>query len=391
MATSLALIILLGLLSKSLFEKMKLPGLLGMIILGVVIGPYGINILSRDILNSSADLRKISLVIILLRAGFGIEKEDIKAVGRPAINMSFIPVIFEGFTLIFASMIIFNFSFIEGGMLGFILAAVSPAVIVPSMLELMDKGFGKAKKIPTLILAAASIDDIFAITIFTAFLGVYNGEAVQLGWRILGIISSIGLGLILGLVVAKLMIEVFEKIEISTSKKTLYLIASAILMTSLEAVLEDRIAIASLLTVMIFSFYIGEKLEEESSLMSKALNKIWIFAELILFVLVGAEVNIALALGAGFKGVVLIALGLLARSLAVLISLLGSDLNKKERLFCILAYLPKATVQAAIGGIPLAMGVESGDLILSLAVLAIIITAPLGAIAIKFSADKLLV
>ncbi len=390
MATSLAIIILFGLLASTLFKKIKLPGLLGMIIVGALIGPYGFDLLSDGILNISADLRNIALIVILLRAGLGLKKDDLKQVGRPAINLSFIPGVLEGFTILFISMKFFGFTFIQGGMLGFIIAAVSPAVIVPAMLSLMEKGIGSAKKIPTLILAGASIDDVFAITIFSAFLGMYSGGKVNIGKTIISIPLSIILGILIGAIVGIILVKVFEKFSIGDSKKVLYLLSFAILLTTFEKLVESKIQIAGLLGVMALGFIIYEKLPEVGTKMSSKLNKIWVFAEILLFVLVGAQVNVPVALDAGLKGVALIAIGLIGRSIGVIISLIGTNLNIKEKLFVIIAYTPKATVQAAIGAIPLAMGVESGDLILSLAVLSIIITAPLGAIAIKITGEKLL-
>lgn len=390
MATSLAVIILLGLLSSKLFEKLKLPGLLGMIIVGVIIGPFGFNLLGNEIISISADLRKIALIVILLRAGFGIKKEDLKKIGRPAISLSFIPVLIEGFTIIYISMKFFNYTFIQGGILGFIIAAVSPAVIVPSMLSLMDKGIGKEKNIPTLILAGASIDDIFAITIFSTFVGMYFGGSINIGLKILSIPISIILGIIVGGIVGLLLVEIFKKHYIRDTKKILYILALGILLTTLETILESKVEIAGLLGVMTMGLVILEKMPEIGKKMASKLNRIWVFAEIILFVLVGAQVNVALALDAGSKGILLITIGLIGRSLGVILSLMGTKLNIKEKLFCIIAYIPKATVQAAIGAIPLSLGVESGDLMLSLAVLSIIITAPIGAIAIKVGGHRLL-
>ena len=390
MATSLAIIIIFGLLANTLFEKFKLPGLLGMIILGALIGPFGFNLLSDEILRSSEDFRKIALIVILLRAGLGIKRQDLKNVGMPAINLSFIPGLLEGFTIAFISMKLFNFTFIQGGILGFIIAAVSPAVIVPAMLTLMEKGIGKEKNIPTLILAGASIDDVFAITIFTTFMGMYSGSKVNIGIKILSIPLSIILGILVGGIIGILLVRVFNRYEIRDTKKMLYILGSAILLTRFETMIKSKVEIAGLLGVMAIGFIILEKMPEIGDKMSSKFNKVWVFAEILLFVLVGAQVNVALALDAGAKGVLLIAIGLIARSLGVIISLIGTDLNMKEKLFCILAYIPKATVQAAIGAIPLSAGVESGDLILSLAVLSIIITAPLGAIAIKASGPRLL-
>lgn len=390
MATSLAIIILLGLLGNKLFAKFKLPGLLGMIIIGMLIGPYGFNLLSQEVLGSSGDLRKIALIIILLRAGLGIKKEDLKKVGRPAINLSFIPGLIEGLTVLYVSMALFDFTFIQGGILGFILAAVSPAVIVPAMLTLMEKGTGKAKNIPTLILAGASVDDVFAITIFSIFMGMYGGGRINIGMKILSIPVSIILGTIIGGVIGVILVKIFKKYHIRDTKKMLYILGLAILLTTLETMIKSKIEIAGLLGVMAIGFVIFEKLPDVGGRMATKFNKVWVFAEILLFVLVGAQVNVALALDAGFKGILLIAIGLIGRSMGVILSLIGTELNIKEKLFCVLAYTPKATVQAAIGAIPLSMGVESGDLILSLAVLSIIITAPLGAIAIKVSGPRLL-
>lgn len=390
MATSLAIIVLFGLLSKKLFEKFKVPGLLGMIIVGALIGPYGFNLLSEDILIASADLRKIALIVILLRAGLGIQREDLRKVGRPAINLSFIPGVFEGFTIAYISMKFFNFNFIQGGLLGFIIAAVSPAVIVPSMLDLMEKGIGKEKNIPTLILAGASIDDVFAITIFTAFLGMYGGGSINIVARIFSIPLSIILGVLVGGIIGIILTKIFTKYHIRDTEKTLYVLGSAILLTTFETLIKSRLEIAGLLGVMAIGFVIFEKMPKVGWRIASKFNKVWVFAEILLFVLVGAQVNVVLALDAGLKGVLLIFIGLIARSIGVLISLIGTELNMKEKLFCIFAYIPKATVQAAIGAIPLSMGVESGDLILSLAVLSIIITAPLGAMAIKATGPKLL-
>lgn len=390
MATSFALIALLGILSGRLFEKMKFPGLLGMIIVGVLIGPYGFGLLSDEMMIASGDLRKIALIVILLRAGLGIKKEDIQMVGKSAIKLSFIPSLLEGFTVAFLSMQLFEFTFIQGGILGFIIAAVSPAVIVPAMLDLMDRGVGEEKNIPTLILAGASIDDVFAITIFSAFLGMYGGGNINIGTKILSIPLSIILGIIAGAIIGWVLIQVFNKYAIGNTQKMLFVLSAAILLTTFETMIEGKVEIAGLLGVMAIGFIIFEKMPRVGKELSASFNEVWIFAQVLLFVLVGAQVDIALALAAGIQGILLITIGLLARSIGVLLSLLGTELNRKERLFTVIAYSPKATVQAAIGGIPLAMGVESGDLILSLAVLSIILTAPLGAIAIKATGDRLL-
>lgn len=390
MATSLAVIIILGLLANALFTKIKLPGLLGMIVVGILIGPYGLNWLSEDIIKVSADFRKIALIIILLRAGFGISKESLRKVGAPAIRLSCIPGLFEGFMIATASMKIFGFSFVEGGILGFIIAAVSPAVIVPAMLSFMERGLGEKKGIPTLILAGASIDDVFAITIFSTFLGIYSGSRINIGIRILSIPVSIILGVLLGAIIGIFLVKLFKKYSIRDTKKVLYIIGAGILLTALENLVKSRVEIAGLLGVMTIGFIILEIIPHVGKRMGVKLNKIWVFAEILLFVLVGAQVNVGLAIDAGLKGILLIAIGLFARSIGVVISLLKTDLNRKEKVFCIIAYTPKATVQAAIGAIPLSLGVESGDLMLSIAVLSIVLTAPIGAIGISLSGEKLL-
>ena len=390
MAGSLAIIILLGLIANKLFEKLKLPGLLGMLILGIIIGPHGLNWLSKDILNASSDLRKIALIVILLRAGLGLNKDELKLVGKTALKLSCIPGIIEGLFIAIASVKLLGFSFIQGGLLGFIIAAVSPAVVVPQMLNLIDKGLGKAKGIPTLILAGASIDDVFAITIFSTFLGVYAGKNINIAIQILKIPVSIILGTLIGVLSAIIIIEIFKKYSIDNTKKILIILSISIILTLIEAILKGKLEIASLLGVMALGFVISDKIPSIRDKISKGLNEIWVFAQILLFVLVGAEVNMVVAFKSGFLGIIIIALGLIGRSIGVLISLKGSNLNKKEKLFCVIAYIPKATVQAAMGAVPLANGVAAGDIILAIAVLSILTTAPLGAIAINLSGPRLL-
>ena len=388
MALSLGTIIILGLAFNKLFERLKLPGLLGMLILGILIGPYGLNFLASDILTISSDLRKIALIIILLRAGLGIKRETLNKVGVPAIKMSCIPGLCEGFTIMFVGSYLLGISKIEAGMLGFIIAAVSPAVVVPQMLTFIERKMGHSKGIPTLILAGASIDDVFAITLFTTFLGLYGGKNVNIGMKILEIPISIVLGILLGFGLGLLMVYIFKRHHIRDTKKALILLGTAILFTSLEEFLKDILPIASLLGVMAIGFILLEKYSNVANRLADKFNKIWLFAELLLFVLVGSQVNINVAINSGFVGLIIISIGLISRSLGVLISVAGTNLNWKERLFCVISYVPKATVQAAIGAVPLAAGVASGDVILAIAVLSIIITAPLGAIGIKISGEK---
>ncbi len=385
MALSLALIILLGLLFNRSFDKINLPGLLGMLLTGILLGSYGFNLIHQDILNISPDLRKIALIVILIRAGLGIEKETLKKVGIPAIKLSFIPGLLEGSTIIVAAIYLLNISWIEAGMLGFIIAAVSPAVVVPQMLELMEKKRGSKKGIPTLVLTGASLDDVIAITIFSIFLGLYGGRQINILNNLLSIPLSITTGIILGAIIAFILLYIFKRYHIRDTKKVLLILSAAILMTSLEDFLKDIIPIAALLGIMVIGYILQEEYKMVGKRLAAKFNKIWVFAEIMLFVLVGAEVNVYLALETGLIGLAIIFIGLLFRGIGVLLSLVGTELTFKERFFCVIAYTPKATVQAAIGAVPLAAGVESGEIILALAVLAIIVTAPLGAAGIKFA------
>lgn len=390
MATSIAIIILLAIVSNFIFEKIKLPGLLGMLILGITIGPYGLNLIHGDLLNISSDLRKIALIVILLRAGMGIKTSDLKKIGKPAIKMSCIPGILEGFFIAFISTKLLGFTFIQGGILGFIIAAVSPAVVVPQMINLIDNKIGTNKSIPTLILAGASIDDVFAITILTSFLALYSGKDVNIASQLLQIPLSIILGIGLGLILGFIIIYLFKKCSINDVKKILIVLAISILLTTLETIFKDKLLIASLLGVMTIGFVLTEKLPNVAAPLSQGLNKLWIFAEILLFVLVGAQVNISVAFTSGAIGIIIIFIGLVGRSIGVIISLIGTNLNVKERIFCVISYIPKATVQAAMGALPLSLGVVSGDLILAISVLSILVTAPLGAIGIKVSSKSLL-
>lgn len=390
MAYSLAIIIMFGLIFNRVFTKIKLPGLLGMLFLGILVGPYGFNLISQKILTISPDLRKIALIVILLRAGLGIEKNTLKKVGIPAIKLSFLPGLLEGSMIILITSYLLDLSFVEAGILAFIIAAVSPAVVVPQMLDLIEKKRGRKKGIPTLILTGASIDDVIAITIFSTFLGFYGNNQLNVLKKVLQIPLSIFTGVLLGTIIALIIVYIFKKYHLRDTKKALLILSSAIILTELEVVLKDIFPIAALLGVMTIGFILQERYELVAHRLASKFNKIWVFAEIMLFVLVGAEVNIHLAIKSGLTGLLIISMGLLARSAGVLISLIGTDLNWKERIFSVIAYTPKATVQAAIGAVPLAAGVQSGDLILAMAVLAIVITAPIGAIGIKLAGENLL-
>lgn len=389
MAFSLAVILLFALPTNKIFETLKMPGLLGTLLLGIAIGPYGLDWLQPELLNVSGDLRRIALIIILLRAGLGINRDDLKQNGIAALKMSCLPGLLEGATIAFISVKLLDFSLIQGGVLGFILAAVSPAVVVPSMLNLIKSKIGTEKRVPSLIIAGASIDDVFAITMLSVFLGLYSGASINIGIKILSIPISILLGFMVG-IVGFVVVHIFKKYQMRDTQKVLLILALAVLISELEFLFKTKIEIASLLGVMTMGFIISEKIPSVGERLAQKLNKIWIFAEILLFVLVGAQVDVTLALKAGGVGIVIIGIGLIGRSIGVLFSLLGTNLNWKERLFCIISYSPKATVQAAMGAIPLSLGVESGDIILAIAVLSILITAPLGAIGIRYSAKKLL-
>lgn len=390
MATSLALITLFGLLMNTLFTKLKLPGLLGMLLLGIVIGPYGLNWIGPDLMSASADFRKIALIIILLRAGLGIGRESLNDVGVTAIKMSILPGVFEGLTVALAATQVFGFTFIQGGILGFILAAVSPAVIVPMMIQLSEKGIGTDKNIPTLILAAASVDDVVAITIFSSFLGLYSGAHVNIGVQIAMIPVSILLGIGVGVLSGFILVWMFKKYHMRDTKKVLIILGIGIMLITLENALKTRIEIAALLGVMTIGFILLEKRPVVAHRLSHKFGKIWVFAEILLFVLVGAQVDPSVAIGAGVSGGLVLTVGIFARSVGVMLSTAGTYLNMKERLFCVLAYWPKATVQAAIGAIPLSLGVKDGELMMAIAVLSIIVTAPLGAMAIRLTSGRLL-
>jgi len=329
-----------------------------------------------------------ALIIILIRAGLGLKRESLKQVGGVALRISSIPCLMEGFTVLAAAYYFLDFSFAEAGMLGFIIAAVSPAVVVPGMLDLKEQGYGDDKQIPTLLLAGTSIDDVFAITLFTFFLGLGVSGGGNVLLELGRIPLSIGGGIAGGLIVAAGLLYLFKMKGLTTrhTEKLLLLLAIAILYYEFG----EWIGIASLLGVMTIGFVILEKREDMAHDFSEKLAKVWVFAQIILFTLVGAEVNIEVALEAGLIGVAIIAIGLVARSIGVWLATMGTNMNNKERLFCIIAYTPKATVQAAIGSLPLAAGVEGGSVILAIAVLSIVITAPLGAIGIKLSAPRLL-
>ena len=390
MAISIALIILSGLAADYLFRRAKLPGLVGMLMAGILCGPYLLNLMAPEMLTVSGDFRKIALIVILLRAGFELRRDTLIRVGRPALLMSTIPALFEIGGVMLVAPYWLNISYLEAAVLGSILAAVSPAVVVPLMIDFMDQGRGTKKGLPTLILAASSIDDVFVIVLFTIFLGMVGGEATPVWIKLAEIPVSIVLGIILGFAIGIILYRLFQKYDWRPPKRTLTVLAVSVLLTWLEEQCKGWLPVASLLGVMAIGFIILDKAEPIAHIISQKLKKLWVFAELLLFMLVGAQVNIHVAWEAGLIGTAVILVGLVFRSIGTYISLAGSRLNWKEKIFCIVAYLPKATVQAAIGAMPLAAGMASGELILAVAVLSILLTAPLGAIGIMILGQRVL-
>lgn len=387
---SLAIIIIFGLIFSRLFLKIGLPGLLGMIVVGVLIGPYYLNLIDPRFLGISSDLRVMALIIILLRAGLSLHRDALRKVGNSALKMSFVPCLFEGLAILVISHFLLGLPWIVAGMLGFIIAAVSPAVVVPSMLSFIERGMGTVKNIPTLLMAGASADNVVAITIFSAFLGFYTNSSLNIGIAILGIPVSLLIGMIMGFLLGLFILRIFKHYCVGSSEKILIILASAILLKELGDYLQNYIPVAALLGIMVLGFVIVDRNPNLGFELSSKFSKIWILAEIILFVLVGAEVNINLVISAGVAGIIIICMGLIARSLGVYLSLKGTELNMDEKLFSMVANTPKATVQAAIGAVPLAAGVASGDIILAISVLAIILTAPLGSLGIKVMGDKIL-
>jgi solute carrier family 9B (sodium/hydrogen exchanger), member 1/2 len=390
MAISIALIILFGLASDYLFRRIKLPGLVGMLIVGVLVGPYVLGLVSPEMMKVSGDFRRIALIVILLRAGFELRRDTLNRIGRPALIMSAVPALFEIAGVMLVAPKWLGISLLEAAILGSILGAVSPAVVVPLMIDFMDRGRGTKKGIPTLVLAASSVDDVFVIVLFTIFLGMYGGGEVNLWAKLAEIPVSIALGIIVGIIPGYLLYLLFQKYDWRPPKRTMVVLGTAIVLTWLEHETENWVPIASLLGVMAIGFIILEKSEPIAHLISQKLKKLWIFAELLLFVLVGAQVNIHVAWKAGLAGTLVILVGLVFRSAGTYLSLLGAGLDWKEKLFCVVAYIPKATVQAAIGAVPLAAGVASGEVILAVAVLSILLTAPIGAIGIMTMGERIL-
>lgn len=389
MLFSLALIFLCGMLLGGIFTKLKLPALLGMLLTGIILGPYVLNLLDSSILNISEDLRQIALIIILTRAGLNLDIEDLKKVGRPAFLMCFIPATFEIIGMLILAPKLLGLSLLDSAVLGTVIAAVSPAIIVPKMLRLIEEGYDKKKKVPQLIMAGASVDDIFVIVLFTAFSKLATGKSILIT-DFIKIPSSIISGFIVGAIIGKLLALFFKKIHLRDSIKVIIILSISFLLVTLEKVNTGIFTFSALLAIMTMGIVIQKFKKEVATRLSSKFSKLWIASELMLFVLVGANVNISYALSSSLTSIFLIFGVIIFRILGVFLSLLGTNLNYKERLFTMIAYSPKATVQAAIGSIPLTMGLACGDIVLTIAILSILITAPLGAFAIDSSYKKLL-
>ena len=383
MAVSIALILLLGLGADHLFRRLRLPGLLGMLLVGVVCGPYALDLIQPELLRVSADLRMVALIIILLRAGLGLRRDTLNRVGGTALLMSCVPSLLEMVAVILLAPPLLGISHLEAAILAAVLAAVSPAVVVPAMLAFIQERVGVAKGIPTLILSAAAVDNVFVIVIATIFLGMHAGGGGIAWFDFLQVPEAILTGIGIGVLAGFALYFAFRRYRPRATKMAIAMVALSILLTWLEATLKPWLPMSALLGVMTIGFILLEKNEGQAHAVAGKLAKAWVFAEILLFVLVGAQVNIHVAWDAGLVGLLLIVVALIGRSVGVALSVMGSDLNARERLFCTVAYVPKATVQAAIGSVPLEAGVASGDLILAMAVLAIVLTAPLGAIGIQ--------
>ena len=389
MLTSVAVILLLGLLMGSIFSKLKLPNLLGMIIVGIVLSPHALNLIDPSILGISADLRQIALVIILTRAGLSLNIADLKKVGRPAVLMCFVPACTEIIGTVILAPPLLGVTPLEAAIIGSVISAVSPAVIVPRMIKLIDEGYGKEHSIPQLLLAGASVDDVFVIVVFTALTSLASTGTVS-AISFLQIPVSILTGVMIGALIGNVLVLFFKKFHMRDSVKILIILSFSFLLLELQNRLEGIIPISGLLAIMSLGIIIKKRYSLLAKRLSVKYNKLWVAAEIFLFVLIGATVDLRYAMTAGIFAVLLVACALVFRMTGVAISLLKTKLTKHEKWFCMIAYTPKATVQAAIGAIPLSMGLSCGQTVLTVAVLSILITAPLGAICIDNLYKKLL-
>ena len=389
MLTSIALIFLFGMMFGWIFEKLRLPSLLGMILTGIILGPCMLNLIDGSILSISSELRQVALVVILTRAGLSLDVRELKKAGRSALLMCFVPASLEIIgTTIFAP-VLFGISYTEAALIGSVIAAVSPAVVVPRMLKVMNEGYGTDKQIPQIILAGASADDVYVIVLFTSLSAVVSGGNASVT-DFIQIPTSIFLGVLLGIVIGLLLNFFFRKVHIRDSAKLIIIMSLSFLVLALQDISTDFVRVSGLIAIMVLGMTLFTKYPVLAKRLSEKYNKLWVAAEIVLFVLVGAAVQVDSITKYGVPAVVLLIAALIFRMLGVFISLIKTKLNMKERLFCMLVYTPKATVQAAIGAIPLAMGLDCGNLVLSVAVLSIIITAPFGAFLIDLTYKKLL-
>ena len=387
MLTSLGFVLLLGLVLGTLATRLRLPSLVGMLLAGILLGPCVLNLLSPSLLGISADLRQLALVIILTRAGLSLDVDDLRRAGRPAILMCFLPATFEVLGMVVLAPRLLGVSTLDAAIMGAVVGAVSPAVIAPRMLKLMEEGYGTAKGIPQMVLAGASVDDVFVIVLFTSFTGMAQGGTFSPA-ALAGVPVSIVLGAAFGLLIGFVLARFFAKFHMRDSIKVVILLGLAFLLVALEDVIP--VPFSGLLAVLGAGLGLRRWRLVVAQRLTAKFGKLWVAAEIMLFVLVGAEVDLGYAAAAGLAAVATVLGVLCFRALGVLLCVAGSKLTRSERLFTVLAYLPKATVQAAIGGVPLAMGLACGQIVLTVAVIAILVTAPLGAFAIDFSYKKLL-
>lgn len=388
MLISISIILLSGLLLGQLCKKIHFPALFGMIVAGIMIGPYGLNLLDDSILCISSELRRIALIIILIRAGLKLDMGDLKKVGRPTVMMCFVPACFEIVGMLILAPRLLGLSLLDSAILGAVVGAVSPAVVVPRMIDLIDKGYGTEKGIPQMILAGASVDDVFVIVMFTSFTGLAQGNDISL-ISFVNIPVAIIIGITAGLAVGLAMFWFFTNFCLNTVLQVLLILAVSFVLNWVEDV-SSLIPFAGLIAIMAMGEQLKRKSAEKAKELSSVFDKLWISAEIFLFVLVGASVAADSVKSAGISAVILIGGVLIFRMAGVFICVIGTDLTIKEKLFCMLAYTPKATVQAAIGGLPLAMGLSCGTTVLTVSVIAILITAPLGAFSIDLTYKKLL-
>ena len=389
MLLSISLILILGMFMGWICQKIKLPSLLGMLITGIVLGPFAFNLLDNSILGISAELRKIALIIILTRAGLGLDLSGLKKIGRPAVLMCFVPASLEMIGMILLAPKLMGLTTLEAAIMGAVLAAVSPAVVVPRMVKLMDEGYGVNEGIPQLILAGASVDDVYVIVMFSTFVGMMQGEGASV-LRFANIPISIFFGIALGLALGILLAYFFKKVHIRDTSKVLIILSISFFLVVIEDKMTTAITFSALIAIMFIGIGLQKKREVVAKRLSVKYGKLWVAAEVFLFVLVGATVNIEYLGKVGAKAFIVIIGALAFRMFGVFICLLGTSLKKKERLFTMMAYTPKATVQAAIGSVPMAMGLPCGQIVLSMAVMAILITAPLGALGMDGTFEKLL-